>query len=70
LNPVLLVVQLSTAKLWTIHARPGGNMWVFPLAVSPTEIVMAEADKSPAITYLPRLVRLDVTKLDAIAAAW
>ena len=62
------VVQLSTKKLWTIGSRPGGNTFTAVLAVSPTEVVLAEVDypSHPPSGTIDRIVRVDIASLDSL----
>jgi len=68
----VLVVQLSTGKTWSIPPRPS-SAWFRVMAVSPTEIVVAEIDptaKGVDAIEIQRLLRFDVTQLDSISTAW
>ncbi len=64
----LQVVQLSTKKLWTIGSRPGGNNFVAVMALSPTEVVLAEIDHPthPPFGTIDRIVRVDIASLDSL----
>ncbi len=64
----LQVVQLSTKKVWTIGSRPGGNNFVAVMAVSPTEVVLAEVDHPthPPFGNIDRIVRVDIASLDSL----
>lgn len=62
----LLVVQLSTKKLWRI-APPAGHWYLQVLAVAPTEILLAANDEPYDALYdqyFKWLVRLDTAHLD------
>ncbi len=66
----LQVVKLSTGKLWRIPRRPGA-VFLDVMAVSPTELLLDEMDYPGGFAQLvPRLVRLDLTRLDALEHAW
>jgi len=66
----LQVVKLSTGKLWRIPRRPGA-VFLDVMAVSPTELLLDEMDYPGGYPQLvPRLVRLDLTRLDALEHAW
>jgi hypothetical protein len=68
----LLVVQLSTRRLWSVRSRPG-SVFLDVLAVSPTEVVATEIDapgRPALLQQVQRLVRLDLAHLDQLAAAW
>jgi hypothetical protein len=66
----VIVVQLSTKKLWAIRERPG-SLLVDVMAVSPREILVSEIDAtvSPDFQQIQRIVRLDVGSLDALQQA-
>jgi len=62
----LLVVKLSTGKLWRIPRRPGA-VFLDVMAVSPTELLLDEIDYPGGyVQIIKRLVRLDLTRLDAL----
>jgi hypothetical protein len=66
----LLVVRLSTGKVWRIPRRPGA-VFLDVMAVSASEVLVDEIDYPSGYTQgIQRLVRLDVTRLDALEHAW
>jgi len=66
----LLVVKLSTGKLWRIPRRPGA-VFLDVMAISPGELLVDEIDyPSGHVQEVQRLVRLDLTRLDALEHAW
>jgi hypothetical protein len=66
----LLVVQLSTNRIWQIHRRPTG-VFLDVLAVSSTEIVLTERGYPTGYNdQVEHLVRLDLSQLDALEHAW
>lgn len=68
----VFVVQLSSAKVWAVRDRPGGNVFHKVLAVGPSEIVLAEQDAQPQSiqVWFKRIVRLDIAHLDDFVATW
>jgi hypothetical protein len=64
------VVRLSSGKLWRIPRRPGA-VFLDVMAVSSSEVLVDEIDYPGGYTQaLQRLVRLDLTRLDALEHAW
>jgi hypothetical protein len=62
----LYVVQLSTNKTWFVKAR-ATVYYRHVFAISPTEIVLGESDKTGSTAVVERLVRLRIDALDALA---
>lgn len=68
----LFVGQLSTKKSWRIPHRPMRE-WATVLTVSPSEIVLAEADPTSGPGYvnvMTKIVRLKLSALDGLTTAW
>lgn len=65
-NSQLLVVQLSTGKVWTLPTRTSTTTWFFTLAMSPTELLVGETDVG--VSEMRRVLRIDLSSLDAFAA--
>jgi hypothetical protein len=67
----VLVVQLSTGRLWKVSSRPG-NVFNSVLAASSDEILLGEVDEATGDRYglLLRLVRLSTSALDQIERGW
>jgi hypothetical protein len=64
----VLVVQMSTAKLWVLRSRPNMVMWV--AGMSGGTLLAMESDfsfvKVHGMEYFQRWLRLDLTKLDQL----
>ncbi len=65
----LLVLKLSTGKIWEIPYRPNAG-FTGTLAVSDREVLVGESDVTAPPNILERLVRLEVARLDEIQTAW
>jgi hypothetical protein len=66
----LLVVQLSTGKLWRLHRRPTG-VFLDVMAVTPTEILLSERGYPDGFNdQVLRFVRLELSQLDTLEHAW
>jgi len=66
----LVVVRLSTGKLWRIPRRPGA-VFLDVMAMSPGEVLVDEIDyPNGYLQEIQRLVRLDLMRLDALEHAW
>jgi hypothetical protein len=61
----LYVVQLSTKTVYRLASRPGGNVFGSLLALSPTEVVVAETDypRHPPFNTIDRVIRIDLGAL-------
>lgn len=64
----LFVVQRSTGKTWTLKNRPG-NVYVALLGLNESEVLIGDRVPSDDSGVIRHLVRLDLTKLDTLAAA-
>lgn len=65
----LFVVDFDTGQTWSIASRPG-RWFLYPLAMNDKELLVQELVEY-AYTITPdSLVRLDLTKLDDLAAGW
>jgi hypothetical protein len=68
----VLIVQMSTRKLWALSNRPS-SLFLDVLALSDTEVFLAEIDWPSAPQYLQqiqRFVRIRLGDLDSLAGGW
>ncbi len=67
----LFVVRFSDGQSWQVHARPGMTYQKI-MMVSPTEVIVGEADYPPtagSAGLMPRLVRFSLASLSQLASA-
>lgn len=65
----VFVWNMSTDQTITLPHRPG-NVFQRVLAVTPTELVLAESGTSDPAQLIKHVVRIEFSKLANLAAAW
>lgn len=66
--PSLIVVDFATKKVTAIRSRTGASFRRL-MALSSTELIVAESDTAAPGSVVQRLLRLELSKLDAITAS-